>query len=202
MKQQSKALRLLFYHLRHTFLVSTQPVAFVKVLVGLLVGGCSVIHLSPVCECCIKKNFEEHCCQPQQCSGYIQSGSSPSMRSLVRFVWLWSTACSARCCVHSYTLSTRIPCLGRFDLSIFVLDFAQMEPLVPLRSFSQLGPSPRTTCFKLQTVFIFEFKWEGWWLCSRRPCNLSVCHCSFEALCCWPLNLPALAFSFLSEGLR
>ena len=55
MKQQSKALRLLFYHLRQTFLVSTQPVAFVKVLVGLLVGGCSVIHLSPVCECCIKR---------------------------------------------------------------------------------------------------------------------------------------------------
>ena len=35
MKQQSKALRLLFYHLRHTFLVSTQPVAFAKVLVVL-----------------------------------------------------------------------------------------------------------------------------------------------------------------------
>lgn len=66
-----------------------------------------MINLSPVCECCIKKNFEEHCCQPQQCSGYIQSGSSPSIRSLVRFVWLWSTVLVLHAAVYTVTLCPR-----------------------------------------------------------------------------------------------
>ena len=130
MKQQSKALRLLFYHLRHTFLVSTQPVAFAKVLV--------VLH-------------------QKELRRTLLSATTVLRLYSVRIFTIHAISCEVRVAVI-YTLSTRIPCLGRFDLSIFVLDFAQMEPLVPLHSFSQLGPSPRTTCFKLQTVFIFEFK--------------------------------------------
>ena len=162
MKQQSKALRLLFYHLRHTFLVSTQPVAFVKVLVGLLVGGMFSDQF-------ISSMWVLH---QKELRRTLLSATTVLRLYSVRIFTIHPISCevrvavihglsSARCCVHSYTLSTRIPCLGRFDLSIFVLDFAQMEPLVPLHSFSQLGPSPRTTCFKLQTVSIFEFKWEG-----------------------------------------
>ena len=35
---------------------------------------------------------------------------------------------------------------------------AYLEPLVPLHSFSQLGASPRTTCFKLQRVFVLRMQ--------------------------------------------
>ena len=128
-----------------------------KLLVALLVWGCSVINISPGRECCIKKNSQNIAVSPTVLRLYsvriftihpifckVLCGRDPR-------------SCSARCCVHSYTLSTRIPCLGRLDLGIFVMDFAYLEPLVPLHSFSQLGASPRTTCFKLQAVFIFEF---------------------------------------------
>ena len=146
------------------------------------------------------KELQDHCCQPQQCWGYIQSGSSPSIRSFTRFCVGVINGLVLHAAVYKLHFVHENPCLRRLDLSIFVLDFAHLDPLVPLHSFSQLGPSPRTT--KLQAVFIFQFKWEGSWLCSRRPCNLFVCHCLFEAFRCWPFNLPALAFSFLSEGLR